>query len=53
MRFALLLLLLPLAACTDAADAPANAEEGRLIAKASADVDAAMADAGKAAAKPR
>lgn len=53
MRFALLLLLLPLAACTDAADAPANANEARLIAKASADVDAAMADTGRTAAKPR
>ena len=46
MRFFVPLLLLALAACTADPDARTTADEGRLTAKAVADVDAAMADAG-------
>ncbi len=46
MRRLVPLLLFALAACTADPDARATADEGRLTAKAVADVDAAMADAG-------
>ena len=46
MRRLVPLLLLALAACTADPDARIPADEGRLTAKAVADVDGAMADAG-------
>ncbi|WP_439534248.1 hypothetical protein [Polymorphobacter sp.] len=45
---ALLPLALLLASCDKPADAPASTEEAALVAKANADVEAAMAEAGAA-----
>lgn len=51
MRFIASLLFLALAACTADPDARTTADEGKLTAKAVADVDAAMADTGPKPAK--
>ena len=47
MRRTLPFLLLALAACTADPDARTTADEGKLTAKAVADVDAAMADSAR------
>jgi hypothetical protein len=52
MRRLVPLLFIALAACTADPDARTTADEGKLTAKAVADVDAAMADAGATPAKP-
>jgi uncharacterized OsmC-like protein len=51
MHRTLLFLLIALAACTADPDARTTADEGKLSAKAVADVDAAMADTGAKPAK--